>query len=851
MTTATPLAAIAPPVEDQKTFAHAMIVIATILSVVPFVISRIPIEDEPLPHVVWALVIISTLANVGVMFYHWSAPAHPKFLMLPFRKFVLRVHIFSGTAELVLGIVAMLTRNPAFAVAMAIVALGFHVPSAFQQTTIVFGSRAIMRPAYLACTALHAFAAIQLLRFPGSAYWLAATFLVFNVYVWVRVYYFAFMLTGIFGEAKYSVAVLAAGLTTLPLILGPTTILLIGTAVMVHYVLYRWLVLEKTSEAVGDFVRERARDVAVNDDVLDLWRTDDDTQDDAAAEVYFKALDADRDGFLDAKDLRRAFADWNLPESMARELLARKSLPGRVDMNAFRTQIWSIGRVRDKARLFAEIEAAKSDQDRAALVFRRIDLDNDGFIARFELELLLIEWGLPKSDVERWLTLGDGDGDGKITRADFYEKFRPVWKFIYYVVVETKNAGHDSVERKVFAEKQDRKKSHLIRQNVNADLLRGVALFAGGTPAFLDDIALAMAEERRAKGDTLFNEGDPGRSFYYIQSGRVLLTAQGERLAELTSGTCFGEGALLSDLARGATAQVTEDAVLYAITRDTFGFLLQRHPAMHEQLRQLDRDRKQSDSSQSLAINLLARIPLLEGVAGIDALGRAAERRTVAAGTVLLKQGSPGDELMMVVTGTVRIVRGGETVAELRDGTLIGEGAVLTGEARTADVVAATRTTVLVLKRADLLAHPEVLARLSATHTERERLELRRFVRLDRLRKVSALAAVPENRLDWLADALEPVVRRDGELLFRQGDPGDRLYIVRRGTVRIERDSTLIASVGAGGCFGELALISDDARTATAVAEGTTELLALEKSAYRAVVAGSGIYQAFVEDGAA
>jgi cAMP-dependent protein kinase regulator len=296
---------------------------------------------------------------------------------------------------------------------------------------------------------------------------------------------------------------------------------------------------------------------------------------------------------------------------------------------------------------------------------------------------------------------------------------------------------------------------------------------------------------------------------------------------------------LLSNVARGATALVAADAALYVITRDTFRYFLEQHPAMRDQLLRLDRERRQSGSSQALASTLLGRVPLFEGLPGLDVLGAAAERRTVAPGTALLIQGTPGDELMVVVSGTVRIVRGGETIAEVRDGALLGEGAVLTGEPRSADAVAATRTTLLVLKRDVLLAHHGIPERLSATRAERARQERRRLVRQDRLRTISALATVPDARLDALADALEPVVKRDGERLFEQGDVGDRLYIVQSGNVRIERDRHVIANVGAGSCFGELALLSHGTRTASAVAEGTTELLALEKGVYQELIAGA------------
>ena len=630
---------------DPQTIRHTIVVAGTMLAVVPFVLPLVGVPDAPIPGVAWTLVALSTVANVGVMFYHWTKPAHPKFLVVPFRKLVLRIHIVSGTVELLLGLAAIGTGRPEFPVAMALVALFFHVPSALQQTTIVFGSRAVMRPAYLACIALHAFAAIQLLRFPASTFWLLSTFLVFNVYVWVRVYYFSFMLTRLFGDAKYSAAVLAAGLTTIPIILGPSAILVMSAAVMVHYLLYRGLVLEPTAEAVEDFVRERARDVAVNADVLALYRRDEAVDDDLAAEAYFALLDHDGSGWLDADKLRRALADWDVPESVVQDLMTRRALPDRIDRAAFRAHFWSLGRVREKARQYAGIAGARSDQDRAALVFKRVDLDGDGYLSRFELEALLIEWGLPASDVDRWLRIADRDGDGRITRADFYEKLEPVWRFVYYVVVEGRDAGHDSVSRKVIGEEQDARQAREIRAALGTGSLAGVALFSGADATFLDDVASAMAEARHPAGHVLFEEGDQGRTFYLIRDGRVLLTSRGERLVELGAGACFGEGALLSDGARNATATVVDDVVLLTITRDTFRYLLERHPAMHAQLEDLDRDRRLSAESRALAASLLARVPLFEGVADLERFAARAERRSVAAGAVLLREGSVGDEV--------------------------------------------------------------------------------------------------------------------------------------------------------------------------------------------------------------
>jgi CRP/FNR family cyclic AMP-dependent transcriptional regulator len=68
----------------------------------------------------------------------------------------------------------------------------------------------------------------------------------------------------------------------------------------------------------------------------------------------------------------------------------------------------------------------------------------------------------------------------------------------------------------------------------------------------------------------------------------------------------------------------------------------------------------------------------------------------------------------------------------------------------------------------------------------------------------------------------------DGDLIFRQGQLGDRMYIVMSGAVRIFREDrgveTTLANLGFGETFGELALFDHHPRSASARAIGDTEL---------------------------
>jgi NADH dehydrogenase len=68
-----------------------------------------------------------------------------------------------------------------------------------------------------------------------------------------------------------------------------------------------------------------------------------------------------------------------------------------------------------------------------------------------------------------------------------------------------------------------------------------------------------------------------------------------------------------------------------------------------------------------------------------------------------------------------------------------------------------------------------------------------------------------------------------GETVFRQGDLGDSMYVVRSGEVEIIRDGVGVTRLGAGEYFGELALLQDHGRSATVRATQPTNVLLIPK----------------------
>jgi CRP-like cAMP-binding protein len=109
------------------------------------------------------------------------------------------------------------------------------------------------------------------------------------------------------------------------------------------------------------------------------------------------------------------------------------------------------------------------------------------------------------------------------------------------------------------------------------------------------------------------------------------------------------------------------------------------------------------------------------------------------------------------------------------------------------------------------------------------------------LRRATFFAAAGEAQLRGLADRSFSRRLRDGQILFTEGEPSDHLFVVRSGRIRIvarsPRGDELVLSVLAPGeVLGELSVIDQGPRSATAEALGDVELLAVAAADVRALL---------------
>lgn len=112
---------------------------------------------------------------------------------------------------------------------------------------------------------------------------------------------------------------------------------------------------------------------------------------------------------------------------------------------------------------------------------------------------------------------------------------------------------------------------------------------------------------------------------------------------------------------------------------------------------------------------------------------------------------------------------------------------------------------------------------------------------LQGLHRNPAFARLTAGKLAALLGELEEVPVTTGDVIVRQKDPGDYFYIIKSGTCTVSRRTApgeveILAQLGAGDTFGESALLNDEARNASVVADGDGRLLRLARNRFKELV---------------
>ncbi len=223
--------------------------------------------------------------------------------------------------------------------------------------------------------------------------------------------------------------------------------------------------------------------------------------------------------------------------------------------------------------------------------------------------------------------------------------------------------------------------------------------------------------------------------------------------------------------------------------------------------------------------------------------------RGIAAGAALFAEGAPGKSMFFLASGEVALTRGGKPLDVIRAGEVLGEMSVFTGEPRSASATARSAIEVIELEAGTfsnaIQQAPEFALMLLAIMIKRLRLALAMQM-LGKGGATGTVETIPTSGTVFDAALLQdltsnfpgrpPAFQPKNAVIMREGEAGIFMYVVMEGAVRIVAGEKIVELVKAGGVFGEMALVDQSKRAASAAAAVDCSLMSINRNDFLSLI---------------
>jgi len=246
-------------------------------------------------------------------------------------------------------------------------------------------------------------------------------------------------------------------------------------------------------------------------------------------------------------------------------------------------------------------------------------------------------------------------------------------------------------------------------------------------------------------------------------------------------------------------------------------------------------------------------IPSYEPAAALDFFKAGGEVETIPAGRTIFREDRrsrralfSSDKMYLLLKGRVSLTAGAHEIRAVKAGEIFGEMAALAHTPRSATAVAKTPCRVIALDakqfRKALAKKPAFALILMKVMVPRLREAVARAKAEGKLGGENPPLEPPVFNPKSLADMVRglcddsPVSFLRNQVILEEGQVGTRMYAVLEGRVAVSINGAVVDHIGPGGVLGELALIDQSPRLASAMAEDNVTLQPINRNAFIALI---------------
>ena len=313
-------------------------------------------------------------------------------------------------------------------------------------------------------------------------------------------------------------------------------------------------------------------------------------------------------------------------------------------------------------------------------------------------------------------------------------------------------------------------------------------------------------------------QGDNGQSMYIIKTGKVKCSNGDKEIRFLGPRDYFGEGAILFNMSRSMTITVEESTECYQLSEsfliETLGKNFKK-----EILYSISKNAFQKSQIMKIFTDPFCFQKIIE-----DCIIKSYEDNEV----IMEKEQIDNNQKKLYVLLSGNLIEKETNDIIACRGELYGDILIKKNKKQKSTIIGANGVKLLEFD------WNTITSKFGFEGKAKKFFSL--FSKVEILRNISLFKETPINKLIDIVKLMKKKGFKKDQVIFKEGEVGSLLYMIKRGTVNIIKLNKKIREYGEGMCFGEIALLYNEPRTATAISGSDSTIFYLTKEDFKKVL---------------